>query len=203
MAESKFTVGQRVQIKDKGHVGVIAFIGMTEFASGKWIGINLDEKLGKNDGTVKEKKYFDCEPNHGIFVRQSQIVVVPDDSRESKLPKMSKTSGLRAPSSQSKLSRGSSPSSSPSTPRKGVTPEPAAAAETKKKKMAKEEEEEDEEIPPTLSALLPDEGAIAAAVAGSVQDFKEKLLVLHTKRQADKTKLKELEKYKLLYQQVN
>ena len=41
--------------------------------SGKWIGVVLDEAKGKNDGTVQGKKYFSCEDNHGIFVRQSQV----------------------------------------------------------------------------------------------------------------------------------
>ncbi len=41
--------------------------------AGKWIGVTLDEAKGKNNGTVQGKKYFSCEDNHGIFVRQSQV----------------------------------------------------------------------------------------------------------------------------------
>ena len=41
--------------------------------SGKWIGVVLDDAVGKNNGTVQGKKYFSCEENHGIFVRQSQV----------------------------------------------------------------------------------------------------------------------------------
>lgn len=40
---------------------------------GKWIGVILDEEKGKNNGTVQGKTYFSCDPNHGIFVRQSQV----------------------------------------------------------------------------------------------------------------------------------
>uniref|UniRef100_A0A671VSC1 Dynactin subunit 1 n=1 Tax=Sparus aurata TaxID=8175 RepID=A0A671VSC1_SPAAU len=50
-----------------------AYIGATLFASGKWVGVILNEAKGKNDGTVQGKKYFTCEENHGIFVRQSQV----------------------------------------------------------------------------------------------------------------------------------
>lgn len=42
--------------------------------SGKWIGVALDEAKGKNNGTVQGKRYFVCEENHGIFVRQSQVL---------------------------------------------------------------------------------------------------------------------------------
>ena len=40
---------------------------------GKWIGVALNEAKGKNNGSVQGKKYFTCEENHGIFVRQSQV----------------------------------------------------------------------------------------------------------------------------------
>jgi len=33
----------------------------------------LDDAKGKNNGSVQGKKYFTCEDNHGIFVRQSQV----------------------------------------------------------------------------------------------------------------------------------
>ncbi|KAG7240065.1 hypothetical protein INR49_027919, partial [Caranx melampygus] len=64
----------------KGQRGTVAYIGATLFASGKWVGVILDEAKGKNDGTVQGKRYFTCEENHGIFVRQSQIQVVEDGS---------------------------------------------------------------------------------------------------------------------------
>ena len=40
---------------------------------GKWTGVALDDAKGKNNGTVQGKRYFTCEENHGIFVRQSQV----------------------------------------------------------------------------------------------------------------------------------
>ena len=50
------TVGQRV--KAAGKDGVIRFIGKTQFATGEWIGVELDEATGKNDGSIKGVKYF-------------------------------------------------------------------------------------------------------------------------------------------------
>lgn len=62
-----------VEVIGKGQRGTVAYIGATLFASGKWVGVILNEPKGKNDGTVQGKRYFTCEENHGIFVRQSQV----------------------------------------------------------------------------------------------------------------------------------
>lgn len=66
-------MGSLVEVIGKGQRGTVAYIGNTLFASGKWVGVILDEAKGKNDGTVQGKRYFTCEENHGIFVRQSQV----------------------------------------------------------------------------------------------------------------------------------
>lgn len=50
--------GQRVEVSGKDCQGVIAYIGHPSFASGKWIGVILDEPKGKNNGTVKGQTYF-------------------------------------------------------------------------------------------------------------------------------------------------
>lgn len=52
-------VGSKVELTGKNIQGTVAFIGMTSFASGKWIGVVLDEPKGKNNGTVQGKAYFD------------------------------------------------------------------------------------------------------------------------------------------------
>lgn len=53
--------------------GVVRFSGTTDFAPGKWIGIELYEPNGKNDGSINGVVYFSCKMNYGVFVRQSQI----------------------------------------------------------------------------------------------------------------------------------
>ncbi|KAL3046591.1 hypothetical protein OYC64_004556 [Pagothenia borchgrevinki] len=73
-------IGSTVEVTGKGQRGTVAYIGATLFASGKWVGVILDEAKGKNDGTVQGKRYFTCEENHGIFVRQSQLQVMDDGS---------------------------------------------------------------------------------------------------------------------------
>ena len=57
----------------KGHV---RYCGTTSFSTGKWVGIELFEPNGKNDGTVQGARYFDCKPNYGVFVRVSQVKVL-------------------------------------------------------------------------------------------------------------------------------
>lgn len=70
-------VGSRVEVIGKGHRGTVAYVGTTLFATGKWVGVILDEAKGKNDGIVQGRRYFTCEENHGIFVRQSQVSSLP------------------------------------------------------------------------------------------------------------------------------
>lgn len=66
--------------------GVVCYIGQTKFATGDWVGIRLDKPDGKNDGSVGGEKYFECEPNHGLFVKQAQVKldkdVAPIDSQQ-------------------------------------------------------------------------------------------------------------------------
>ncbi len=58
-------------------VGTVRFIGNTQFASGTWIGVELDQPLGKNDGSVQGQSYFHCSMLHGIFVREAHVQPAP------------------------------------------------------------------------------------------------------------------------------
>ncbi|KAG5182613.1 CAP Gly-rich domain-containing protein, partial [Tribonema minus] len=53
--------------------GAVKFVGSTQFASGTWVGVQLDSTHGKNDGTVNGVYYFKCPPNTGIFVRPNMV----------------------------------------------------------------------------------------------------------------------------------
>ncbi|KAG9042521.1 hypothetical protein FS837_010755 [Tulasnella sp. UAMH 9824] len=53
--------------------GIVRFNGTTKFAPGRWIGVELSEPKGKNDGSVDGEVYFSCKMKYGMFVRAALI----------------------------------------------------------------------------------------------------------------------------------
>uniref|UniRef100_A0A8C0BZD3 Dynactin subunit 1 n=1 Tax=Buteo japonicus TaxID=224669 RepID=A0A8C0BZD3_9AVES len=220
-------VGSRVEVIGKGHRGTVAYVGATLFATGKWVGVILDEAKGKNDGTVQGRRYFTCEENHGIFVRQSQIQVFEDgadttspetpesaalkvpkrgmagpfcpetsslpwsgpDKTTARRPKVSScaSSGTAGPSGSASASGGEMSSSEPSTP--AQTPLVAPVIPTPS-------------LTSPVAPLVPSPTKEEENLRSQVKDLEEKLETLKIKRNEDKAKLKELEKYKIQLEQV-
>ncbi|NWZ38792.1 CLIP4 protein, partial [Brachypodius atriceps] len=75
-------LGDRVVIAGQ-KVGTLRFCGTTEFASGQWAGVELDEPEGKNNGSVGKVQYFKCAPKHGIFAPLSKISKASDHKKPS------------------------------------------------------------------------------------------------------------------------
>uniref|UniRef100_A0A8D9BFU1 Restin homolog n=1 Tax=Cacopsylla melanoneura TaxID=428564 RepID=A0A8D9BFU1_9HEMI len=73
-----FIIGDRVYVGGTKS-GRIAYIGETKFAPGDWAGIVLDDPVGKNDGTVGQCRYFQCDAKHGIFSRLTRLTRTPLD----------------------------------------------------------------------------------------------------------------------------
>ncbi|XP_059573173.1 CAP-Gly domain-containing linker protein 4 isoform X1 [Alligator mississippiensis] len=69
----KLHEGSQVLLTSSNEMGTIRYIGPTDFAPGVWLGLELRSAKGKNDGTVGEKRYFTCKPNHGVLVRPSRV----------------------------------------------------------------------------------------------------------------------------------
>ncbi|XP_022250079.1 CAP-Gly domain-containing linker protein 1-like isoform X2 [Limulus polyphemus] len=67
-----FIIGDKVWVNGTKS-GFIQFLGETQFAPGQWAGVVLEEPLGKNDGSVGGIRYFQCEPNKGVFARPHRL----------------------------------------------------------------------------------------------------------------------------------
>lgn len=74
---SEFQVGQTVELQD-GRIATVQYVGSAHFAAGDWVGVELDDATGKNDGSVQGERYFDCEIGHGMFVRPAAAVVTAE-----------------------------------------------------------------------------------------------------------------------------
>ncbi|XP_023566873.1 CAP-Gly domain-containing linker protein 4 [Octodon degus] len=83
-------LGDRVVIAGQ-KVGTLRFCGTTEFASGQWAGIELDEPEGKNNGSVGKVQYFKCAPKYGIFAPLSKITKAKERKKNVTHPLSSKT----------------------------------------------------------------------------------------------------------------
>ncbi|KAF2478975.1 dynein associated protein-domain-containing protein [Neohortaea acidophila] len=80
MTTTAYTVGQKVELND-GRTATIRFAGTTSFQVGEWIGVELEEPTGKNDGSVKGERYFQCRPNYGMFLRPTGVKRVVEDAK--------------------------------------------------------------------------------------------------------------------------
>ncbi|XP_041724290.1 dynactin subunit 1 isoform X5 [Coregonus clupeaformis] len=213
-------VGSVVEVIGKGQRGTVAYVGATLFATGKWVGVILDEPKGKNDGTVQGKRYFQCDENCGIFVRQSQIQLVEDGSsatspdtpesatakflpKQKDIPEIPKSvkqmpiakkapraTGLSSSRSREDVSEGSL--SSKGALGAPVVPMPSGIPATPG-------------APPPVTpskAEPPASKQEEESLRGQVKDLEEKLETLKMKRAEDKVKLKELEKHKIQLEQL-
>lgn len=70
---SEFKIGQTVETSTHQH-GLVRYIGPIHVADGLWLGIELPSPHGKNDGSVRGERYFDCPPAHGLFIRETNVV---------------------------------------------------------------------------------------------------------------------------------
>lgn len=67
-----------------GRMGHLRYCGPVCFASGIWVGVELDEAYGKNDGTVNGVQYFECAAKHGIFAPIGRVYKVSRSNRGSR-----------------------------------------------------------------------------------------------------------------------
>ncbi|KAK3696135.1 hypothetical protein LTR37_018106 [Vermiconidia calcicola] len=72
MSAPALAAGQKIELND-GRVATIRFVGTTSFQTGDWVGVELEEATGKNDGSVKGERYFQCEQGYGMFLRPAGV----------------------------------------------------------------------------------------------------------------------------------
>ncbi|KAL1579584.1 cap-gly domain-containing protein [Candida albicans] len=75
------SIGSRcrlINIENNERRGIIRFIGKImplDNGENDWVGIEFDEPVGKNNGSIDGVKIFECKPNHGSFVRPRLVEV--------------------------------------------------------------------------------------------------------------------------------
>ncbi|GAA5928623.1 tubulin-folding cofactor B [Sporobolomyces koalae] len=78
---SDLVVGARCEVAMSAELsrrGTVRFVGPTEFGardSSVWIGVEFDEPVGKGNGTVDGKVYFETLPQRASFVRPDKVRV--------------------------------------------------------------------------------------------------------------------------------
>jgi len=78
-----FSVGDRVQLVGTEKVARVRFAGAVPFSDGTWVGLELGDASGRNDGSVQGRRYFTCKPRHGLFVRAASCVKISHHSSSS------------------------------------------------------------------------------------------------------------------------
>ncbi|QPG73388.1 hypothetical protein FOA43_000698 [Brettanomyces nanus] len=80
-------VGDRCKLHNSSfeRLGTVRYVGKIPEINNEnsWVGVELDEPYGKNDGSIKGVKYFTCKLNYGSFVKP--IVVETGDFPQEKL----------------------------------------------------------------------------------------------------------------------
>ncbi|XP_076183086.1 cytoplasmic linker protein 190 isoform X2 [Ptiloglossa arizonensis] len=83
VSQRDLKIGERVIVSSSqgSKTGVLRYLGITEFAPGEWCGVELDEPIGKNDGSVGDKRYFECRPKYGLFAPAHKVSRSPSSKR--------------------------------------------------------------------------------------------------------------------------
>ncbi len=74
-------VGKRCRVgtddSRRGEVMYVGEVAQIPGGHGKWIGVKLDEPVGKNDGSIGGKRYWgkDGDSRFGVFVRPERVEV--------------------------------------------------------------------------------------------------------------------------------
>lgn len=162
--------------------GVVAFLGKVAFSEGDdWVGIRLTGRhagRGKNDGQVKNQRYFKCPPGSGIFVRQAAL-----EAR-----KLTKLEQLRLRRELASQGGASSAASSSATPPSSSKPSATAASTAGRQSRL-------DELRQRRAAISSDrETTSQEAISRAVEALNDKLKAKDAELESTKVKLVTVEK---------
>ncbi|XP_045540963.1 dynactin subunit 1 isoform X6 [Papilio machaon] len=223
MTDKVLSLGQRVILVAKDVKGTVAYVGYPTFASGRWVGVILDEPKGKNNGTLRGHAYFRCEDNYGVFVRPTQIQLLDGDDNPVDMTTSTEEPSILKSSSNRRLSssRTSLASSRQSlTSYTSPTTERATSPDLTKRASFVETNFVETLTPQytpgqSLTSPQPAPNAVEDKLANmqaqqeitnlksEVEDLKEKLETLRVRRAEDREKIRELERLRLQLDQAN
>jgi len=72
------SIGRRVYVDGYSSPGTLLFYGNHNIDNSKRCGVELDKPIGKNNGTIKNHKYFTCKEKHGVLVAPWKITFLDD-----------------------------------------------------------------------------------------------------------------------------
>ena len=71
------TVGDRCEVHPGGKPATVRYVGkIPTIGPGWWVGVQYDKAIGKNNGSVKGERLFQCPPKCGGFLRPDKVTVV-------------------------------------------------------------------------------------------------------------------------------
>lgn len=71
-------VGDKIELlrRPLPTMGTIKYIGPVQFAEGPYIGVELESRLGKSDGSVDGVRYFYTDPQRALFVKPDDFKIL-------------------------------------------------------------------------------------------------------------------------------
>ncbi|KAI7867934.1 hypothetical protein BDF14DRAFT_1725574 [Spinellus fusiger] len=76
-------IGNKVELlrRPLPTLGTIKYIGFVDFSNGIWVGVELESRVGNTDGAVDGKRYFQTDPQRGVFVKTDGFKIISSTSK--------------------------------------------------------------------------------------------------------------------------